>query len=50
VFGRGGIGAGLGAVARFSDKIDLEPLPNGGKRLVVRRVLGRPRRGSAPSF
>lgn len=50
VFGRGGIGAGLGAVARFSDKIDLEPLPTGGKRIVVRRAVGRPRRGSSPSF
>lgn len=50
VFGRGGIGAGLGAVARFSDKVDLEPLPDGGKRIVARRVLGRPRRGSSPSF
>lgn len=50
VFGRGGIGAGLGAVARFSDRVDLEPLPTGGKRIVVRRALGRPRRGSSPSF
>lgn len=50
VFGRGGIGAGLGAVARFSDHVALEPLPSGGKRIVARRALGRPRRGSSPSF
>ena len=49
VFGRGGIGAGLGAVARLSDAIEL--VPHGqGKRIVVRRFLGRPRRGSSPGF
>jgi anti-sigma regulatory factor (Ser/Thr protein kinase) len=49
VFGRGGIGAGLGAVSRFSDGVEL--VPHGtGKRIVVRRYLGRPRRGSAVSF
>jgi serine/threonine-protein kinase RsbT len=47
VFGRGGIGAGLGAVSRFSDAI--EQVPTGeGKRIIVRRFLGRPRRGSSP--
>ncbi|MBX3229279.1 MAG: ATP-binding protein [Labilithrix sp.] len=50
VYGRGGIGAGLGAVARFSDGLDLVPLAGGGKRIVARRLLGRPRRGSSPSF
>lgn len=49
VFGRGGIGAGLGAVARLSDTIEL--VPHGqGKRIVARRFLGRPRRGSSPGF
>lgn len=50
VFGRGGIGAGLGAVVRLSDRVELVPLPTGGKRIVVRRCLSRPRRGSSPSF
>lgn len=49
VFGRGGIGAGLGAVARLSDGLELVP-EDGGKRIVARRLLGRPRRGSRPSF
>ncbi len=49
VYGRRGIGAGLGAVARFSDGVEL--IPHGeGKRIVVRRFLGRPRRGSSPAF
>lgn len=49
VFGRGGIAAGLGAVARFSDHLEL--IPHGhGKRIVARRFLGRPRRGSSPAF
>lgn len=49
VYGRGGIGAGLGAVARLSDAIEL--VPHGeGKRIVVRRLLGRPRRGSSAGF
>ncbi|MDF2696946.1 MAG: hypothetical protein K0S65_5329 [Labilithrix sp.] len=49
VFGRRGIGAGLGAVARLSDAVEL--VPHGeGKRIVVRRFLGRPRRGSSPGF
>ncbi|MFO0738123.1 MAG: ATP-binding protein [Labilithrix sp.] len=50
VFGRGGIGAGLGAVARFSDRLELVPTPSGGKRIVARRAVSRPRRGSQPSF
>lgn len=49
VFGRGGIGAGLGAVARLSDGVELVP-HGAGKRIVVRRFIGRPRRGSSPSF
>jgi serine/threonine-protein kinase RsbT len=49
VYGRRGIGAGLGAVARLSDAI--EQIPHGaGKRIVVRRFLGRPRRGSSAGF
>ena len=49
VYGRGGIAAGLGAVARLSDHVEL--VPHGeGKRIVVRRFLGRPRRGSSPGF
>lgn len=52
VFGRRGIGAGLGAVARLSDRIELVPheSPAVGKSIVVRRVVGRPRRGSSPGF
>jgi serine/threonine-protein kinase RsbT len=49
VFGRRGIGAGLGAVSRFSDA--LEQVPKGeGKQIIVRRFLGRPRRGSSTTF
>jgi len=49
VFGRRGIAAGLGAVARLSDAIEL--VPHGeGKRIIARRFLGRPRRGSSPGF
>ena len=40
---RHGIGAGLGAVSRFTDSITLEPAPN-GKRIVVVRYLKRPGR------
>jgi anti-sigma regulatory factor (Ser/Thr protein kinase) len=46
VFGRAGIGAGLGAVERLSDSVELEPHGVSGKRLIVRRFLGPPRRGS----
>ena len=46
---RGGIGAGLGAISRLSDGIELVPQEK-GKRLVVHRFLGRPRRGSCPGF
>ena len=49
VYGRGGIGAGLGAVARLSDAVELVP-HGAGKRILVRRFLGRPRRGSSPGF
>ncbi|MBX3199510.1 MAG: ATP-binding protein [Labilithrix sp.] len=49
VFGRGGIGAGLGAVRRLSDSVELVPT-EGGKRIIVRRFVGRPRRGSSPGF
>jgi anti-sigma regulatory factor (Ser/Thr protein kinase) len=49
VYGRGGIGAGLGAVARLSDRVELVP-HGAGKRIVTRRFLGRPRRGSSPGF
>lgn len=45
VFGRGGIGAGLGAVFRLSDAVELVP-SGAGKQIVVRRFLGRPRRGA----
>jgi anti-sigma regulatory factor (Ser/Thr protein kinase) len=38
---RHGIGAGLGAVTRFSDTITLEPAAS-GKRIVVVRYLKRP--------
>ena len=49
VYGRRGIGAGLGAVARLSDAVELVP-HGAGKRILVRRFLGRPRRGSSPGF
>jgi anti-sigma regulatory factor (Ser/Thr protein kinase) len=49
VFGRAGIGAGLGAVARLSDALEQVPTAT-GKQMVVRRFLGRPRRGSSPGF
>jgi len=38
---RHGIGAGLGAVKRFTDSITLEPTPE-GKRIVVVRYVKRP--------
>jgi anti-sigma regulatory factor (Ser/Thr protein kinase) len=38
---RHGIGAGLGAVTRFSDSVTLEPAAD-GKRIVVVRYLTRP--------
>jgi anti-sigma regulatory factor (Ser/Thr protein kinase) len=49
VYGRKGIGAGLGAVARLSDGVELVAQGT-GKRIIARRYLGRPRRGSCPSF
>jgi anti-sigma regulatory factor (Ser/Thr protein kinase) len=50
VYGRRGIGAGLGAVARLSDDVRMETFEDGSKkRLIVRRGLaGKPRRGSKP--
>jgi anti-sigma regulatory factor (Ser/Thr protein kinase) len=52
VYGRRGIGAGLGAVSRLSDGVRLEALDGDTKkRLIVRRILGgKPRRGSRPSI
>lgn len=49
VYGRHGIGAGLGAVARLSDRVELVPHET-GKSIVVRRFVGRPRRGSTAGF
>lgn len=43
--GRRGIGAGLGAISRFSDELSLEALPEGGKIVRVVRFLRRPRKG-----
>ena len=40
IFGRGGIGAGLGAVARLTDGVRLEPTEQ-GKRLVATRFVQR---------
>ena len=50
VFGRRGIAAGLGAVSRLSDGVELVPVESGGKRILVKRFIGRPRRGSSPGF
>lgn len=47
VYKRGGIAAGLGAVSRLSDAIELVPLET-GKQIVVKRFERRPRRGSLP--
>lgn len=41
MFRRGGIGAGMGAIVRFSHMIQMEPCP-GGKRIRVIRFLRRP--------
>jgi len=41
LFGRRGIGAGLGAVARLSDALRIEPT-SGGKRLIAVRYVRRP--------
>jgi anti-sigma regulatory factor (Ser/Thr protein kinase) len=41
---RVGIGAGLGAVRRFSDSFDYEVLPQGGKRISVVRYVRGPKR------
>jgi anti-sigma regulatory factor (Ser/Thr protein kinase) len=49
VYGRRGIGAGLGAVVRLSDGIELVALER-GKRIVVRRFAKRAMRHSSPSF
>lgn len=42
MFRRGGIGAGIGAIARFSDELQIAPCP-GGKRIRVVRFVKRPR-------
>ena len=44
LFGRRGIGTGLGAVARLSDELRLEPTES-GKRLVAIRYVRRGRAG-----
>lgn len=49
VLRRRGIGAGLGAVARFSDQLTVEPCP-GGKRLRVIRYVSRPKPSPATSW
>jgi hypothetical protein len=41
IFRRGGIGAGLGAIARLSHDLQLEPCP-GGKRIRVIRFVEHP--------
>jgi anti-sigma regulatory factor (Ser/Thr protein kinase) len=41
LFGRKGIGAGLGTVSRFTDSLRIEPLPT-GKRIVAVRWARRP--------
>lgn len=42
IFRRGGIGAGMGAIVRFSHIIQMEPCPH-GKRIRVVRFLRRPK-------
>ncbi len=49
VFRRGGLAVGLGAVHRFSDRLELVP-EQVGKRIVAWRAISRARRGSSPSF
>lgn len=44
--GRKGIGAGLGAISRFSDELSLEPIPEGGKYVRVVRFVRK--RGASP--
>jgi anti-sigma regulatory factor (Ser/Thr protein kinase) len=43
LLGRRGIGAGLGAVLRFSDRVVYEPTSN-GKCIIAERFVRRPRR------
>jgi anti-sigma regulatory factor (Ser/Thr protein kinase) len=43
-FKRGGIGAGIGAIARFSDELQIAPCP-GGKRIRVVRFIKRTGQG-----
>jgi anti-sigma regulatory factor (Ser/Thr protein kinase) len=45
--GRHGLGAGLGAVARFTDELGWRAI-EGGKEVHAVRYLDRPRRGSSP--
>jgi anti-sigma regulatory factor (Ser/Thr protein kinase) len=49
VYGRSGIGAGLGAVSRLSDHVELVPVGT-AKKIVVRRSISPARRGSRPAF
>ena len=44
IFRRKGMGGGLGAIARLTDRVSVEPEP-GGKRIIVVRYLKRPRPG-----
>lgn len=46
MFGRAGIGAGLGAVVRFTDELAVHPAP-AGKEIVAVRWLRRPKPGAA---
>jgi anti-sigma regulatory factor (Ser/Thr protein kinase) len=43
LLGRGGIGAGLGAVARFSDELGWEPTPSGKQVWAIRYAKRRKR-------
>jgi len=44
MLGRGGIGAGLGAVARLSDDLGWAPVPGGGKQVWAIRYAKRSRK------
>lgn len=43
LFGRRGIGSGLGAVSRLTDSLTIDALPTGGKRITAVRYVGRRR-------
>jgi anti-sigma regulatory factor (Ser/Thr protein kinase) len=49
VYGRSGIGAGLGAIARLTDALEIVP-HGSGKRIIVKRYFTRARRGSSPAL